>query len=159
MAVDESQQLIPANAEPNVIEITRRYNSRLVLTRHHQPLFRTAVLHAYERRCAVCRLPFVELLDAAHIRADSDDGAAKVSNGMALCKIHHGAFDANLIGISPDYVVHVKESVLDTFDGPTLQHSIKEMHGEHLRQLPRSKVEWPDRNLLAERFESFARAS
>ena len=28
------------------------------------------------------------------------------------------AHDANLIGISPDYVVHVKDSVLATFDGP-----------------------------------------
>ena len=141
------------------MEITRRYNSRLVLTRHHQPLFRSAVLHAYERRCAVCRLPFAELLDAAHIQADARGGAARVSNGLSLCKIHHGAFDANLIGISPDYVVHVKASVLETFDGPTLQHSIKEMNGESLRQLPKAKAERPDRELLAERFEAFALAS
>jgi putative restriction endonuclease len=103
----------------------------------------------------VCRLPFPGLLDAAHIQADSRGGAARVSNGLSLCKIHHGAFDANLIGISPDYVVHVKESVLDTFDGPTLQHSIKEMNGERLRQLPQSRAEQPDRDLLAKRFEMF----
>ena len=159
VAVDQSQQAVPIDAEPHVVEITRRYNQSLVLTRHHQPLFRSAVLYAYERRCAVCRLPFAELLDAAHIQADSRGGAAKVSNGLSLCKIHHGAFDANLIGISPDYVVHVKESVLDTFDGPTLQHSIKEMNGETLLQLPRVKAERPDRALLAERFEAFAHAS
>jgi len=64
-------------------------------------------------RCVVSRLP--ELPDAAHIRADSDDGAARVSNGLSLCKIHHGAFDSNIIGISPDYVAHVKASVLATF--------------------------------------------
>jgi putative restriction endonuclease len=107
----------------------------------------------------VCRLPIAELLDAAHIRSDASGGSAKVSNGLSLCKIHHGAFDANLIGISPDSVVHVKESVLDTFDGPTLQHSIKEMNGETLRQLPRARAERPDRELLAERFDTFARAS
>lgn len=157
--VDEGQQTLPVGAEPQVIEITRRYNTRLVMTRHHQPLFRSAVLHAYERRCAVCRLPFTELLDAAHIKPDSQDGAARVSNGLSLCKIHHGAFDANLIGISPDYVVHVQEAVLETFDGPTLQHAIKEMNGERLRQLPRTRAEQPDRDLLAERFEVFARAS
>jgi putative restriction endonuclease len=122
-------------------------------------LFRTAVIRAYEKRCAVCRLPFTELLDAAHIRADSNDGAARVSNGLALCKIHHGAFDTNIIGISPDYVVRVRNSVLQTFDGPTLQHSIKEMDGERLRQMPRSRAERPDRDLLAERFELFGRAS
>lgn len=158
VAVDRSQQAVPLDADPHVLEIARRYNQSLVLTRHHQPLFRSAVLHAYARRCAVCRLPFAELLDAAHIKADSLGGAARVSR-VSLCKIHHGAFDANLIGISPDYVVHVKESVLDTFDGPTLQHAIKEMNGERLRQLPGSKAEQPDRDLLAERFEVFVAVS
>jgi len=159
VAVDEGQRTIPVGADAAVIDITRRYNERMVRVRHHQPLFRSVVLHAYERRCAICRLPFVELLDAAHIRADSNDGAARVSNGLALCKIHHGAFDSNIIGISPDYVVHVRESVLRTFDGPTLQHSIKEMDGERLRQLPRARMEMPDRDLLAERFEMFDKAS
>jgi putative restriction endonuclease len=56
---------------------------------------------------------------------------------MSLCKIHHGAYDADIIGISPDYTIRVRESVLATFDGPTLQHSIKEMDGEALRQIPK----------------------
>ena len=159
VAVEAGQQALAIDASREVIDITRRYNDRVVRQRLHQPLFRSAVIYAYERRCAVCRLPFAELLDAAHIQADSEEGAARVSNGLSLCKIHHGAFDANIIGISPDYVVHVKESVLATFDGPTLQHAIKEMNGERLRQLPRSRGEKPDRDLLAARFESFKRAS
>jgi putative restriction endonuclease len=159
VAVDESQRTIPAGATADVIDITKRYNERLVLTRHHQPLFRATVLHAYERRCAVCRLPFAELLDAAHIRPDSAGGSARVSNGLALCKIHHGAFDADIIGISPDYVVRVRDSVLKTYDGPTLQHAIKEMDGEPLRQVPTDRSSRPDRDLLAERFTRFLDAS
>lgn len=159
VAVEDTQRALPAGASGEVIDITKRYNERVVRARLHQPLFRSAVIYAYERRCAVCRLPFAELLDAAHIQADAADGAARVSNGLALCKIHHGAFDTNLIGISPDYVVHVKESVLATFDGPTLQHAIKEMNGERLRQLPRSRAEQPDRDLLAARFDTFTKAS
>jgi putative restriction endonuclease len=155
----EGQHAMPRSTDGEVIEITRAYNERMAKVRLHQPLFRTSVLHAYERRCAVCRLPFAELLDAAHIRSDSAGGSATVSNGLSLCKIHHGAFDSNIIGISPDYVVHVRESVLETFDGPTLQHSIKEMHGERLRQVPNSRVLKPDKDLLAERFETFRRAS
>lgn len=158
VAVEAGQHALAIDASSEVIDITRRYNDRIVQQRLHQPLFRSAVIYAYERRCAVCRLPFAELLDAAHIQADSQEGAARVSNGLSLCKIHHGAFDANIIGISPDYVVHVKESVLATFDGPTLQHAIKEMNGEHLRQLPRSRAEKPDRDLLAARFEAFKAA-
>ena len=159
VAVEAGQRALPADADAHAIDITKRYNERVVLTRHHQPLFRSAVLLAYERRCAVCRLPFAELLDAAHIQGDAAGGAARVSNGLSLCKIHHGAFDADIIGISPDYVVHVRQSVLETFDGPTLQHSIKAMDGEALRQLPRTRAERPDRDLLAERYERFGRAS
>lgn len=159
VSVDASQRALPAGADDTVVEFARSYNERIVRQRHHQPLFRSAVIYAYERKCAVCRLPFAELLDAAHIKSDSEGGAAKVANGLSLCKIHHGAFDANIIGISPDYVVHVRHSVLETFDGPTLQHAIKEMHGERLRQLPAARSEKPDRELLAERFEAFERAS
>ena len=91
--------------------------------------------------------------------SDLEGGAARVSNGLALCKIHHGAFDANLIGISPDYVVHVKDSVLATFDGPTLQHAIKEMDQQKLRVVPHTHHDRPDRDLLDERFQRFTQAS
>ncbi len=159
VAVEHGQRTIPIGASAEVVEITKKYNERIVMARHHQPLFRAAVLRAYQRRCAVCRLPFTELLDAAHIKGDSVGGLPQVSNGLALCKIHHGAFDSNIIGISADYVVEVKRSVLETFDGPTLQHAIKEMDGERLRQLPDRRAEWPNRGYLAERFDAFRRAS
>ena len=50
-----------------------------------------------------------ELLEAAHIVADSDpEGEPVVSNGLALCKLHHAAFDANILGVHPDYRVEVR---------------------------------------------------
>jgi putative restriction endonuclease len=159
VALEEDQKVLPSGEPVAVQEIVKRYNERIVKARYHQPLFRARVIHAYQERCAVCRLPFTELLEAAHIRPDSQGGSAKISNGMSLCKIHHGAYDADIIGISPDYKIHVKESVLATFDGPTLQHSIKEMEGEELRQIPTEAASKPDRELLAERFEKFLRAS
>ena len=159
VALEEGQEVISTNEPPEVQEIVKRYNERIVKTRYHQPLFRARVIHAYAEHCAVCRLPFTELLEAAHIRPDSEGGSAKISNGMSLCKIHHGAYDSNIIGISPDYQIHVKESVLETFDGPTLQHAIKEMDGEMLKQIPTASVNKPDKDLLAERFEKFLKAS
>lgn len=159
VALEQDQQLIPSSAPIEAQEIVKKYNERLVRTRYHQPLFRARVIHAYKERCAICKLPFIELLEAAHIRPDSEGGSAKISNGMSLCKIHHGAYDSEIIGISPDYTVHVRESVLATFDGPTLQHSIKEMDGERLRQVPDESSSQPDRELLAERFEKFRQAS
>jgi putative restriction endonuclease len=159
VALEQDQKVLPSGEPVAVQEIVKRYNERIVKTRYHQPLFRARVIHAYQERCAICRLPFTELLEAAHIRPDSQGGSAKISNGMSLCKIHHGAYDADIIGISPDYKIHVKESVLATFDGPTLQHSIKEMDGEDLRQIPTENASKPDRDLLAERFEKFLKAS
>lgn len=155
VALEEDQKILPSTEPVAVQEIMKRYNERIVKARYHQPLFRARVIHAYQERCAVCRLPFTELLEAAHIRPDSQGGSAKISNGMSLCKIHHGAYDADIIGISPDYKIHVKESVLATFDGPTLQYSIKEMDGEILRQIPTETASRPDRELLTERFEKF----
>ena len=159
VALEQDQKIIPSGEPVAVQEIVKRYNERIVKARYHQPLFRARVIHAYEERCAVCRLPFTELLEAAHIRPDSQGGSTKISNGMSLCKIHHGAYDADIIGISPDYTIHVRDSVLATFDGPTLQHSIKEMDGEALRQIPKETTSKPDRELLAERFEKFQKAS
>jgi putative restriction endonuclease len=159
VALEAGQQVVPPEQSPGALEIVKRYNERIVKTRYHQPIFRARVIHAYEERCAVCRLPFTELLDAAHIKPDSQGGSASINNGLSLCKIHHGAYDSNIIGISPDYKIHVKESVLATFDGPTLQHSIKEMNGEKLRQIPTEKKSHPDRDLLAERFQTFREAS
>lgn len=159
VGLEESQEIVSRNEPPAVQEIVKRYNERIVKARYHQPLFRARVIHAYQERCAICRLPFTELLEAAHIRPDSQGGSTLISNGMSLCKIHHGAYDADIIGISPDYKIQVRESVLATFDGPTLQHSIKEMNGQDLRQIPDEKINRPDRELLAERFSKFLQAS
>ena len=159
VALESEQCILPQGEPEEVQEIARRYNSRIAKVRYHQPVFRARVIHAYEERCAVCRLPFPELLDAAHIQPDSEGGSTRISNGLSLCKIHHGAYDANIMGISPEYKIEIKESVLATFDGPTLQFSLKEMHGEALRQIPSDKTSRPDRELLAKRFEVFQQAS
>ena len=49
-------------------------------------------------------------------------------NGIPLSKIHHAAFDAHLIGIDPDYRLHVSERLLAQNDGPMLE-AIKDWMG------------------------------
>ncbi|MDA2946393.1 MAG: HNH endonuclease [Actinomycetota bacterium] len=159
VGLEAGQQAIGLEQSSEAFEIVKRYNQRVVKARYHQPIFRARVIQAYERKCAVCLLPFTELLEAAHIKPDSQGGSAMVSNGMSLCKIHHGAYDTNLMGISSSYKIHVRESVLSTVDGPTLQHSIKAMDGKSLQKLPSSKALKPDQDLLAERFAAFLAAS
>src|SRR6185369_13304422 len=81
----------------------REYVTRAVLQRLHQQHFRRLVLKAYRERCAICRLGHVDLLDAAHILSDRHPkGEPLVTNGLGLCKIHHSAFDTNILGIDPE---------------------------------------------------------
>ena len=44
-----------------------------------------------------------------------------VTNGIPLSKIHHAAFDAHLIGIDPDFRMHVSDRLLRQNDGPMLE--------------------------------------
>jgi putative restriction endonuclease len=138
-------------------EIERRYAVRETRVRLHQARFRGRVLVAYQDSCAVCRLKEARLLDAAHIVADTQpSGEPTVSNGLSLCSIHHRAFDQDLVGISPDYEVHVSRRLLEDEDGPMLD-LLKTFHREQI-VLP-SRVAWrPDREQLASRFERFAAA-
>jgi putative restriction endonuclease len=138
--------------------LQRQYVDEVVRRRLHQPLFRLRVLEAYARQCAVCRLRHPELLDAAHIREDSDGGEPIVPNGVAMCAIHHRAFDNAVIGIRPDYVVEVRQDVLHEVDGPTLLYTLQSLHAERLT-LPEHESAWPRRDLLEERYERFKAAS
>lgn len=154
VALDESLRYFD---DPlNLKEYERRYAERLVKTRLHQPMFRARVLKAYATACAICNLKHAELLDAAHITADSlNHGAAKVTNGLALCKIHHAAYDRNLLGITPDYEVRIDKELLDEVDGPMLRHGLQDMHGRPLT-LPDRRADHPSKERLAERFALFA---
>jgi putative restriction endonuclease len=105
----------------------------------------------------MCRLRHPELLDAAHIKEDAQGGEPIVTNGIAMCAIHHRAFDAHVVGVRPDYVVEVRSDVLRGLDGPTLQHALQEMHGISL-WVPSRVSAQPSKDLLEERFERFRAA-
>jgi putative restriction endonuclease len=142
---------------PILDPIERRYAVRETKARLHQARFRGAVLVAYADSCAICRLRELRLLDAAHIVGDAlPTGEPSVSNGLSLCSIHHRAFDQDLVGVSPDYAVHVSRRLLDDEDGPMLE-LLKTAHGRPLA-VPRRREWRPDREQLAVRFERFAAA-
>ena len=147
------------DATPPVDAVERRYALRTVQQRLHQATFRDAVITAYRGRCALSGLPEPLLLDAAHIVADRNErlGQPVVQNGIPLSKIHHAAFDAHLIGIDPDYRVHVAERLLSQNDGPMLE-ALKRLHGGQLH-LPHRNTDSPDRERLAQRFDLFLAAA
>jgi putative restriction endonuclease len=155
LSVDESLRLLPGLT---LSELEKRYAERIVRQRVHQPAFRARVMLAYDTQCCVCVLKKARLLDAAHIIGDAEDrGDAVVTNGLSLCKIHHAAYDENLIGISPEYKVAVNRGLLEETDGPMLLHGLQEMHGRRLA-LPRTRNERPDPERLATRYDTFLAA-
>lgn len=153
---DSQRQVRPSSA---VEETLRRYLIAETKRRLHQPVFASQVMLAYETRCAVCALGHRELLDAAHIIPDGEPrGLPVVPNGLALCKIHHAAYDRNILGIRPDYVIEIHHRLLDELDGPMLRHGLQEHHGRPLMQLPRRRADRPDQERLEERYEQFRAA-
>jgi putative restriction endonuclease len=136
----------------------RRYAEGVAKIRLHQPLFRQRVLVAYANQCSICRLRHTRLLDAAHVLADADGGEPVVTNGIAMCKIHHAAYDVDIFGISPDYRVGVRPDVLAEVDGPTLRYTLQAIDGDRI-QLPTRMSARPDRDLLALRWRRFQEAS
>jgi putative restriction endonuclease len=138
--------------------IQKSYTLRIIKQRLHQGTFRERVLRAYREQCAFCRLKHLELLDAAHIVADSDpEGEPAVTNGISLCKLHHAAFDSNIVGIRPDYVIEVRGDVLEEEDGPMLKHGLVELNKKHII-LPSPAKLSPDKALLDKRYQEFREA-
>lgn len=66
--------------------------------------FRKRVLAAYSYRCAFCGIQ-LKLVDAAHIVPVQENGSDETSNGIALCVLHHRAYDKGFVTVWDDYSV------------------------------------------------------
>lgn len=144
--------------DPVIDEVRKRYVTSEVIVRLHQRSFREKVLYAYQDHCAFCRLKHRELLDAAHIIPDNEGGPATVNNGLALCKIHHAAFDRNILGINEDFRIEVREDILTEVDGPMLKCGLQEFHHKKII-LPRSRKLYPEKEFIIFRYQRFLKSS
>ncbi|HGJ4364763.1 TPA: phosphorothioated DNA-binding restriction endonuclease [Salmonella enterica subsp. enterica serovar Thompson] len=84
--------------------------------RQRDPKFRQMVLRAYNYQCAICGFNIRHdnapiALEAAHIRWKQNHGPCEVPNGLALCAIHHKAFDRGSIGLDENMRVIVSDAV------------------------------------------------
>ena len=145
-------------AESEKDKARREYVTSIVRVRLHQRSFRERVLKAYREQCSLCKLRHWELLDAAHIIPDTEPGGDPiVPNGIALCKLHHAAFDKHFIGIRPDFTVEVRDDILRETDGPMLQHGLQDLHNGRII-LPRDRRLRPNIELLGRRYKRFREA-
>jgi putative restriction endonuclease len=119
-------------------QVIRRYRLTEMMRAVRDAKFRPAVLQAYSNRCALCPIS-LNLVDAAHIvpvkRPHSTD---EVTNGLALCRLHHAAYDASLVGVKSDYTILINPAAVDRLK------ELKFLHGlDEFKALLRPKIYHP----------------
>jgi hypothetical protein len=98
----------PFNKDKKVVIVTRE---SVLRTRG----FRQAVIEAYDFKCAFCGMKICSPdtlsweVEAAHIVPHSSMGKDDVLNGIALCHLHHWAFDAGWFTLQDDYMIKVSQ--------------------------------------------------
>ncbi len=99
-----------------------------------QRFFRRVVLSNYEYQCCVCRLKQIPLLEAAHIVkwSDNKDSNQRIDqrNGMAMCRIHHKAFDEKIITIDPDEKIILLSTSVKEEDSPGAKFMFHQFENE-----------------------------
>jgi putative restriction endonuclease len=102
----------PPDTEIEKMPKARQRVVRMVATRRREATFRARVLAAYGYRCAMCHLQ-LDLVEGAHIIPVGVPGSTdETSNGMALCPLHHEAYDDALVGVRPSYRTILNERAL-----------------------------------------------
>jgi len=75
--------------------------------------FRIGVLAAYDGHCAICRIQ-LDLVEAAHIIPVGHPESNEMKcNGLALCPLHHDAYDDALLGVGDNYHIVANAARLD----------------------------------------------
>jgi putative restriction endonuclease len=128
--------------------------------RWEHAILRLRALEAWEERCAVCDLAAPALLDASVVWPQGvTRGAPEEDNALALCVLHRGVFERDLLGIDPTGTVHLAE---------TLRHETRGgvVLAQGLWPFDRKRVAWPRRpearpreDFLTARFARFLRAA
>lgn len=124
------------NLDPAMATVTRR---------KRDPLFRKSVFKAYESRCAVCGydahiLDVCMGIEAAHIKWHAYGGPDSVSNGLALCSMHHVAFDYGAISLSQELRVLVSQNLRG--QASLVKDGILAFSGHPLR-IPQGRINEP----------------
>lgn len=109
---------------------------RIIRPRLGQGAFRSEVVDAYGRRCAVTRERTLPALDAAHIRPYSEGGEHEISNGLLLRRDIHSLFDRGYVTVTPDLRFEVSKKIREQFE-----------NGRHYYGLHGSKVHVPEKSL------------
>lgn len=117
--------------------------------------FTIDVLENFRYSCAFCGFHAVlngqaTGIDAAHIQWHAYRGPDDVANGIALCKLHHWAFDKGILGIAEDKIIRIADVFVAQSDGGL---PLESLANQSLAVEPRNQViarrflEWHIRNV------------
>lgn len=82
--------------------------------------FRDRIMTAYKSTCAMCGIQ-MKLIDAAHIvPVESPKSTDDTNNGIALCALHHRAFDNGLVSFDSKYKIEVNQDRLQKLSAQNL---------------------------------------
>ena len=134
-------------SEPELLEEDETFSN--VRRRERDRKFAKEVKNFYNNMCAVCGSqrktpagnPEVE---AAHIYPKSEGGSDDIRNGVALCKLHHWAFDAGWLSLTDNHEIIIAEA-----PNKNGYHEFKRLEGDSL-QLP-DKEEVHPRQMFLEK--------
>lgn len=113
------KQIEAAKCPSNYIPIDLKKNSKILkrnsVLRYRG--FRLAIVDSYEYRCCICGLvlPSPDFLtwevEAAHIVPHSYLGRDDIWNGIALCHLHHWAFDRGWFTLNRDFTIETSKMI------------------------------------------------
>jgi putative restriction endonuclease len=121
-----------------------------------QEVFRAALRIAYDHKCAMCKVSFVNVLDAAHLISwenATPQQRLDVQNGILLCSSHHRLFDTGYLAVSQSLTIVYRDPEMKERTHSTADRALTvDLHGRHIH-LPRSKEHWPSTTYLAKHHE------
>jgi putative restriction endonuclease len=158
--LDETEQVpprldvvepVPGFAEDQAsyaLETERRRLQQMTTRIVRDRIFRQIVLRAYNERCAITGLKFINgggraEVDAAHIRPVQHDGPDTIKNGIALCGTAHWMFDRGLIGLSDSFQILISRQVNDIDSVRAFVNN----NGQAI--LPTRPADWPHARFLS----------
>jgi putative restriction endonuclease len=142
-------------SESKIEDIADQVRREVVATikrKYRQHDFRHRVLTAYSQRCAMCGVQ-LGLVEAAHIlpvahETSTDD----TKNGVALCTLHHKAYDNNLASFNEQYEVEVSAKAVKNLTTSNLIEGLPDFR-HNLRPaliLPADRRDYPKPEYIAE---------
>ena len=151
IAAEVLEASFPETLHQDILDAVGLTSETTVVTaRRRDPNFRSAILVAYQYRCALCgldlRIGSVSIgLEAAHIKWHQAHGPDTVNNGIAFCSLHHKLFDFGAFTVDGGHHVRVSEHVNGS--PREIEHVLLRHHGSAM-SVPRRTEELPNPEFL-----------